>query len=323
MRAVGFCAVLAGLVAVPLLAAATGPGAVAEAWSVPDIATLPDDAWGRTVRHGRDLVVHTADLIGPKVAVKSRRQARNNLGNNLDCQSCHIDGGTRQFGLPLVGAFAGYPGYRAREGAVGTIEDRVNGCMTRSMNGRPLPVAGPEMIAIVAYIRFLSTGRPIGSPTTGQGAGRMPELARAADPVRGRAVYAAQCAICHGGHGEGRAATDRRAGYAMPPLWGRDSFNDGAGMARLTNAANFIRNNMPDGTTWQTPYLNEADAWDVAAYVEAQPRPHMLHLARDFPDRREKPVDTAYGPYADNFAAAQHKYGPFAPIRAAAGVIKP
>jgi thiosulfate dehydrogenase len=311
------CAGLVALAAAPLLA--SGPAAEAPvAWSVPDIGTLHDDVWGRTVRHGRDLVVHTAALIGPRAPVAARRYA----GNNLDCQSCHIEAGTRAFSLPLVGAFAGYPGYRAREGAVGTIEDRVNGCMTRSMNGRPLPATSAEMTAIVAYIRFLSTGRPIGSATVGQGAGRMPELARAADPVRGRQIYARQCAICHGGHGEGRAAVDRGQGYAVPPLWGHDSFNDGAGMARLTNAANFIRNNMPDGTTWQTPYLSEPDAWDVAAYIEAQPRPHMSHLERDFPQRREKPVDTAYGPYADRFAAGQHKYGPFAPIRAAAGAGK-
>jgi thiosulfate dehydrogenase len=30
----------------------------------------------------------------------------------------------------------------------------------------------------------------------------------------------------------------------------------------------------------------------------------------------DKPVDTAYGPYADHFPEAQHKYGPFQPIRA-------
>jgi len=281
-------------------------------WTVPAIASLPDDEWGRTVRKGRDLVVNTSALIGPGATDSAHRYT----GNGLDCQSCHIDGGTREFGLPLVGAFAGYPSYGARSGKVGTIEDRVNGCMIRSMNGKPLPEGGAEMTAIVAYLKFLSGGRPIGSSKAGQGPGRMAELSRAADPVLGQQVFASQCARCHGAEGQGQRGT---AGYIVPPLWGPDSFNDGAGMARLTNAANFIRNNMPDGTTWATPVLSVTDAWDVAAYVEAQPRPRLGDLTRDFPNRREKPVDTAYGPYADDFSAGQHKYGPFAPIRAAHG----
>jgi thiosulfate dehydrogenase len=282
-----------------------------QAWTVPDLASLPDDAWGRTVRHGHDLVTRTASLIGPGASDPAKRYA----GNGLDCQSCHIDGGTRKFGLPLVGAFVAYPSYRARSGNVGTIEDRVNGCMRRSLNGRPLPEGSAEMTAIVAYLKFLSTGRPVGMMTEGSGPGHMPELPRAADPARGQQVFAAQCAACHGAQGEGQRGGGR--GYSVPPLWGADSFNDGAGMARLTNAANFIRNNMPNGTTWSDPALSVSDAWDVAAFVEAHPRPHMAGLERDFPDRREKPADTPYGPYDDGFSASQHKFGPFAPIRAA------
>ena len=282
------------------------------AWPVPTIASLPDNEWGRTVRKGRDLVVKTSALIGPGATDPSRRYA----GNRLDCQSCHIDGGTRRFGLPLVGAFLDYPSYRARSGKVGTIEDRVNGCMTRSMNGKPLPLGGADMIAIVSYLKFLSTGRTFSSSSGGRGSGHMAEMSRSADPQRGQGVFASQCAACHGTQGQGQRDT---LGYVVPPLWGPDSFNDGAGMARLTNAANFIRNNMPNGTTWAKPVLSVGDAWDVAAFVEAQPRPHKPDLDRDFPNRREKPADTAYGPYADTLSANQHKYGPFAPIRAALG----
>ena len=288
------------------------PLQLSSAWSVPEIAGLPDDDWGRTVRKGHNLIVKTAALIGPHAADPGLRYA----GNNLDCQSCHIDGGTRKFGLPLVGAFAAYPNYRARSGKVGTIEERINGCVVRSLNGKPLPQESAEMTAIVAYLKFLSMGRLVGSRTDGQGPGQMPELARAADPVRGRQVFAGQCATCHGTRGEGQGAGSN-PGYAVPPLWGPDSFNDGAGMARLINAANFIHNNMPNGTTWAAPALSVTDAWDVAAFIEAQPRPHKVDLDRDFPNRIEKPVDTAYGPYADSFSFSQHKYGPFQPIREA------
>lgn len=289
-------------------------GAMPDAsWSVPAIDNLPDDAWGQTVRRGRDLVVNTAALIGPHAAKPRDRFA----GNNLDCQSCHIDGGTRKFGLPLVGVFAVYPNYRARSGSVGTIEERVNGCLVRSLNGRPLPQNSAAMTAIVAYLQFLSNGQPVGVRLTGQGPGHMPELTRAADPVRGQQVFARDCAVCHRTDGAGQALGGAKPGYIMPPLWGPDSFNDGAGMARLTNAANFIRNNMPNGTTWAAPALSVDDAWDVAAYVLSHPRPRKAGLNRDFPDRREKPVDTPYGPYADSFSPAQHKYGPFQLLREA------
>src|SRR5258707_11544297 len=109
----------------------------------------------------------------------------------------------------------------------------------------------------------------------------------------------------------------------VPPLWGNDSFNDGAGMARLITAANFIHFNMPHGTDYLNPQLTPEDAWDVAAYMVSQPRPHKANLDKDFPGHLlEKPVDAPYGPYADNFSVEQHKYGPFAPIRAAIARLK-
>jgi len=108
----------------------------------------------------------------------------------------------------------------------------------------------------------------------------------------------------------------------MPPLWGNDSFNDGAGMARLITAANFLHFNMPHGVDYLNPLLSPEQAWDIAAYVLSQPRPRKAGLDKDFPDLLEKPVDAPYGPYADGFSEQQHKYGPFAPIRAAIARLK-
>ncbi len=106
-------------------------------------------------------------------------------------------------------------------------------------------------------------------------------------------------------------------GYAVPPLWGHDSFNTGAGMARLITLANFIHYNMPHGSDYLDPQLSVEEAWDLAAYVEEQERQKKAGLDQDFEkDLLDKPVDAAYGPYADGFSEAQHKYGPYAPIRA-------
>jgi thiosulfate dehydrogenase len=85
-------------------------------------------------------------------------------------------------------------------------------------------------------------------------------------------------------------------------------------MDRLIGAANFILNNMPNGTTWRQPTLSVEDSWDVAAFILSKPRPHKAHLDRDFPVPAEKPADAAYGPYVDGFSAKQHKVGPFQPI---------
>jgi thiosulfate dehydrogenase len=83
-------------------------------------------------------------------------------------------------------------------------------------------------------------------------------------------------------------------------------------MHRVLTAARFIKARMPLGK----PDLNDADAFDVAGFINAQPRPHMADLERDYPDRSAKPVDTSYGPYADPFPQAQHQFGPFQPIEA-------
>ncbi len=41
----------------------------------------------------------------------------------------------------------------------------------------------------------------------------------------------------------------------------------------------------------------------------------MANLEEDYPDRTTKPVDSPYPPYADPFPVAQHRFGPFGPIR--------
>lgn len=315
-----------GLTVLAAIASFSSPGARAQTqtraavWSIPDIDALPDDAHGRDVRFGRRLVTQTYALIGPLAADPAQRFA----GNNLACADCHLEAGTKKFGLPLFGLFDAFPVYSARQGAKISIEDRLNSCMTRSMNGRPLPSESPEMQALVAYVGFLSSGVSHGERLAGHGSGDMPQLSRAADPKRGEGIYAAVCSGCHQSDGAGLPLDPEalNLGYAAPPLWGDDSFNDGAGMARISAMANFVHSNMPPGADYLNPRLPVEDAWDVAAYVESQPRPHKADPDRDFPDLLDKPVDAPYGPYADGFSEAQHKYGPFGPIRAAIARLK-
>ena len=294
----------------PASAAAMAPSQ--KDWQAPDISKLPDDKYGQLVRHGKALMEQTYKHIGPEVTDLKKRYA----GNNLACTSCHIDAGGRKFGNPFVGTFVSFPQYRGREDEVSTTEERINGCMVRSMNGRTLPLDGEEMKAMMAYLHFLSTGIPVGAKLEGGGTLRLKPMVRAADPVAGKQVYTATCVACHGDKGQGvrRGKAGDADGYQFPPLWGPDSYNNGAGIARVTLAAGFIKGNMPSGVTHTSTVLTDEQAFDVAAFINSQPRPNKPNLDKDFPARKNKPVDAAFPPYTPGFSAAQHKYGPWQPI---------
>lgn len=278
---------------------------------VPDIQTLEPGPLADLVRYGRELVERTYAHIGPEVPDPAMRFT----GNNLACASCHLEAGTKPYAMPFVGVAATFPQYRAREDDISTLEERVNGCMQRSMNGRPLPTDSREMKAFLAYFAFLSQGVPIGATIEGAGVQmvRMPN--RRADPQAGARIYAEKCASCHGDDGRGVRVGEAgdAQGYAIPPVWGPDSFNTGAGMHRLAMATRFILANMPPGASHDAPQLTLDEAYDVAAFINSHPRPEKAGLERDFPARWNKPVDAPFPPYLLG-TADQHKYGPFPPL---------
>lgn len=304
------------LLTIALIYAAFLMNAQAAEWSVPNVDALPSDAFGQQVRTGRDLIVHTAATIGPDAKDPAKRFS----GNGLDCQSCHLDGGTKKFGLPLAGIWGVFPLFIGRENEVRTLEERINGCMERSMNGRALPLDSPEMKAMLTYIRFISGTVPTGSSVDGRGVPALPLPMTASDTNRGRKVFTEKCAVCHQADGQGvrwsakdAAEQDRR--YQFPPLWGPDSYNNGAGMARPITAANFIRANMPFGTTSENPQLTEQEAFDVAVFIDSQARPRRPGNELDFPNRALKPADATYPPFLGPFPESQHLTGPWPPIQ--------
>src|SRR6476646_4964767 len=87
-------------------------------WTVPEVGALPDDAHGRLVRRGRDLITATYAHIGPEVFDPAKRYA----GNNLACRNCHLEAGTKRLGLPLWGLADLYPRYSPQTGGQITIE---------------------------------------------------------------------------------------------------------------------------------------------------------------------------------------------------------
>jgi thiosulfate dehydrogenase len=262
-----------------------------------------------TEEYGRRLITDTARLLGPDHEDPAMRYS----GSRLACASCHLGNGADPGMLSLLESADLYPRYSGRDGGERDLFDRINGCMARSMNGRTMPRDSPELIAMVSYVeslgdRFKAMGTSA-RKATDPAAFVRPE--RAVDFNAGERVYKERCAICHGADGLGlRTSVRPEHGYVFPPLWGPDSFNDGAGMARVLTAARFIKTRMPLGE----PTLTSDEAFDVAGYINAQPRPHMENLELDYPKRAEKPIDSPYGPYADPFPIEQHRFGPFKPI---------
>jgi thiosulfate dehydrogenase len=263
-----------------------------------------------TEEYGKRLLAQTSELLGPDVPDTKMRYTK----SRLSCGSCHMGAGTEPGTLSLPAAFHHYPRFSARTAGTTTIEDRINECMVRSMNGRPLPKDSPEMIAMASYMRSLSDL----DAAMGKNKPKAKEPPsfhtpdRAANLEAGKRVFEKRCTACHGTDGAGLlAAANPIHGYVFPPLWGPDSFNTGAGMHRVLTAARFIKARMPLGR----PDLTNDEAFDVAAFINSQPRPEMANLDRDFPNRMAKPVDSGYGPFADPFPLEQHRFGPFGPIQ--------
>lgn len=235
---------------------------------VPGDSEVTDAYMLASVQRGRALLRNTRDSL-PR-----------NVGNRLQCVSCHATDGTQKHTMSLVGVYARFPQYRARSGRIDLLEDRINDCFERSMNGHALATNSAEMRDLVNYMAFLSRGVPAGSRVDGQGVPSLKPLA--GDSAAGRFQYAATCAGCHGPGGEGTAAA--------PPLWGPDSYNIGAGMARVNTAAAFIKSAMPKTAPGS---LTPQQAFDLALYINSQKRPDFARKEFDWP-RGDPPPDVAY-----------------------------
>lgn len=217
-----------------------------------------------------------------------------NVGNSLNCTSCHLNAGTVADGSPFVGVSAFFPSYASRAGRTITLQERINGCFSRSMNGKPLPLDSDDMKAMVAYFDWMKKETRPEDKVAGRGVGKI-DMAIKPDVENGKQVYAAQCAVCHGKDGEGLKQADGR--LVFPPLWGDNAFNIGAGMARTYTAAAFVKRNMPIGFHDKFPLgqggLSDQEAVDVAEYFTHQPRQDFPAKVKDWP-KDKKPADARY-----------------------------
>ncbi|TRX76799.1 c-type cytochrome [Pseudomonas mangiferae] len=263
-------ALLVSLSSAPVLAASIAmddqsqlPGKTPEdnAFHPPRESELPDNAFGRLVREGHAIFVDT------------RNKAPAFVGNGMNCTNCHIEQGRKAGSAPLWAAYPMYPAYRQKNDKVNSYAERLQGCFQFSMNSPKIPPAdGPVIGALTAYSYWLATGAPVGKALPGRAYPDVPAPKEGYDLARGEQVYVEQCAVCHGPDGQGQKVGND---YVFPPLWGAQSFNWGAGMHRINTAAAFIKESMPLG---KGRSLSDADAWNVAAFMNSHERPQDPRL---------------------------------------------
>ena len=233
---------------------------------MPDESTIPDDEYGAAVRRGLQLANHTY------------KELPNNVGNQLNCTSCHLGNGSEAYAAPWNNMPSVYPIYRSRAGRVNTIQERINGCFERSMNGKALDLDSDDMNAMVSYMSWLSQDMPFGVSPEGRGFVKVNKELEP-NPETGKKLFAEKCSVCHGAEGEGQYNDDGT--YLYPAVAGDKSFNDGAGMARTYTAAAFIKGKMPFG---QGNTLSDQEAVDIAAYFTHLPRPVKANKDKDWPN---------------------------------------
>lgn len=222
----------------------------------PPDSAIPKGPFGDMVRRGAAIFDQTPV------------QAKAYVGNALSCQNCHLDSGRKAGAAPMWAAYVAFPAYRTKNHRVNTLAERVQGCFRFSENGRAPAQSSPTMTALLSYFYWMAQGAPTGAQMAGRGYPAVKAPAQPPSAERGAVVFAGRCAVCHGSEGQGTRLAGGR--YLFPPLWGPQSFNGGAGMHKLRIAAAFVKANMPYGAGNS---LSAQQAWDVAAFVLAHPRP--------------------------------------------------
>ncbi len=278
--------------------------------TVYDTNSIPKGPERDAITYGMNLFMNTHKYLGTKGTVMKVST------NDVDCKNCHLNGGTKPNALPLFTVVSRYPNFRAREGRILNIQDRVNNCFVNPLLGHEIDVKSKEMYAITMYLKWLWDSNGNKMKLAGDIPVSIPWLERAADLKKGEVVYVKYCARCHQPNGEG-VPNPTDGGYVYPPVWGMKSFSLGSSMHRIGKMAAYIKYNMPNDKHLTNEQLTDEEAFDVAAYVNYEkihPRPPYNAEEDFYKDPKLKTIDFPLAPYADPFTEEQHRWGPFKPI---------
>ncbi|WP_027016036.1 c-type cytochrome [Comamonas composti] len=248
------------------------------AFSPPGERDIPEGPMGEWIRRGEAIFMRTpANAVGFS-------------GNSLSCANCHLDAGRLKGAAPMWGAYPMYPAYRKKTDHVDTFAERVRGCFMYSMNGKAPADGHDVLVAVEAYAYWMAQKAPTGEKLPGAGFAKVGQAEQEPSVERGAKVYEANCALCHGDKGQGQ---ETGGVTVFPPLWGKQSYNWGAGMHEVDKAANFIKNNMPYGN----PTLSDQEAWDVSLYINSMERPQDPRFTGNVAETRKQFHDSPYSMY--------------------------
>ena len=230
----------------------------------------------RVIRRGHDLFVNTQQLRGE------------NVFNDMNCSSCHLGDGAQAFSAPVWPAAVVLPNFRPKNQQVNSLEERIAGCFSYSMNGQPPEYGSDNLLALAAYHQWLAKGVPIYQPGNSLYGRGYPIDQPDTEPSyeRGQVLYEANCSICHAEDGSGLMVGDHAQ---FPAVWGDASYNWGAGITRIFTLAGFIHHNMPLG---QPHSMSVQESWDLADYINSQERPQDPRYTGDVVETRALYLDT-------------------------------
>ncbi|MHB8252465.1 MAG: c-type cytochrome [Acidiferrobacter sp.] len=218
----------------------------------PHRAAVPATPFGEAVLRGRAIFDHT------------KRYAPRFVRNALSCRDCHLAEGREANAGPLWAAAALYP--RLYEGRMTTLAARIQAAFVHSENGQAPPLGGSIVTDLLAYVHWMSRGEMIGAHVPGRAYPPLPKPTHPPDAIRGAALYAHRCAVCHGRYGQGVRHDGHRA---FPPVWGRLSYSRRSRLAHQSTLAAFLAATMPYG---KPGTLRPAEAYDLAAFLVTRPR---------------------------------------------------
>ena len=218
------------------------------------------------------------DLVrqGEKIFTQTGTYAHRYTGNSLTCASCHLDAGRKPYSAPMWAAYVHFPRFDSKKQELVQLNDQIRACFRNSLKGTPPPAGGETVRALNAYIFWLAKGASVGLPLKGEGLRTIavpkpgsslfhgPHSLRMPDTLKGMSLYQNRCASCHGMNGQGVQ------GRGGSPVWGEQSFPMESGFHSVRTLAEFLKTNMPPGTSGA---LTDQESWDIAAYVDSQPRP--------------------------------------------------
>ena len=219
----------------------------------------PESKWKKSnwekILKGREIALNTYELYGPEF-----------VGSKLHCGSCHLNAGGNPESAWWVNMRKAYKTKKK-------LQERINGCFDRSMNG--INICNPEngdcdnnaaMESLITYMDWLTLEwQKNNSAPSPRG---FPEIAELeGNPDRGKKTFEQKCSFCHNTDAQGRYVDGE---YFRPALVGPNSFEACAGLAKPKILAEFIKANMPYGSGG---LLTEQEAWDIATFIDGECRP--------------------------------------------------